>query len=500
MNDFEKQLKTLRDLRMNDSEKSALRVALAHTMRANPLPEKSRSYPIRSPYTIATHPFMLRALALGLILLVAGGSSLTIASAHALPGDILYPVKIHIKEPIETKFAGSSEKKILVQKEHIENRIAEIKTLKSQGAISKQQVAEVKEAFVDHAKEIGDTITELKAEGKQDVVLAVTTDLLPTLKEFNTEQRTLAATASAGATEETSLPAGTTATAPAETNPAVPAPTESTPAVAPQTKEISPRVPQFEVNSTSTVPSAVETVKIDTVPAPAISATSTQNIVPEQKPEAIDTKALLDLTDTVQTTVTNMEAEQKSALAAVAVQKADALSGKNSDGTLVVPKESAGTPAPDVSAKKAPSETKILKEKAGVAPVKNPAKNVIAQKSSSGVVPATEAPRAVAHVFGKVSVGPICPVESADAPCAIPESAYTSRTIIAYPIKNSKKIIAQVHVGADGTYALTLPAPDTYIIDMTQNGIDSSKDIPYKITVKDGDSIEHAISIDTGIR
>ena len=66
------------------------------------------------------------------------GSSLTYASEQSLPGETLYSIKVNVKEEIEIKLAGTSEKKASVEKSHIEKRLEEISTLKESGDLTEE--------------------------------------------------------------------------------------------------------------------------------------------------------------------------------------------------------------------------------------------------------------------------------------------------------------------------------------------------------------------------
>jgi hypothetical protein len=107
--------------------------------------------------------------------------------------------------------------------------------------------------------------------------------------------------------------------------------------------------------------------------------------------------------------------------------------------------------------------------------------------------------RAAGLIKGKVSVGPICPVERPGVPCPVPREAYTSREVILYAA-NGTMVVKRTHFAADGTYRFEVPA-GTYVLDIPrQQGIGGSRDLPKTLTVKSGETLEVNFSIDTGIR
>ena len=97
---------------------------------------------------------------------------------------------------------------------------------------------------------------------------------------------------------------------------------------------------------------------------------------------------------------------------------------------------------------------------------------------------------------GRVTIGPICPIERPDVPCPVPPEAYMAREIWVF-IDNQRTAIAKLD-GA-GNYSISL-RPGVYVIDINHSGIDSSGDVPKEIMIVSHKRVRLDISIDTGIR
>ena len=95
-------------------------------------------------------------------------------------------------------------------------------------------------------------------------------------------------------------------------------------------------------------------------------------------------------------------------------------------------------------------------------------------------------------------VGPICPVEHEGVSCPVPPEAYTSREVILYAVDGTT-IVKRMHFLPDGTYVFLVPT-GTYVINIPQQGIGGSSELPKTITVESGQTVEFDFSIDTGIR
>lgn len=102
-------------------------------------------------------------------------------------------------------------------------------------------------------------------------------------------------------------------------------------------------------------------------------------------------------------------------------------------------------------------------------------------------------------IKGKVSIGPICPVEREGVPCPVPPETYTSREMVVYK-SDGKTEVKRSAINTDGTYSFKLES-GSYVLDTARKGIGyTSKDLPYAFTLADGETKEFDFSIDTGIR
>ena len=101
---------------------------------------------------------------------------------------------------------------------------------------------------------------------------------------------------------------------------------------------------------------------------------------------------------------------------------------------------------------------------------------------------------------GKISIGPICPVET-DPPVA--ECLPTAETYKAYPVsiwtsEGSRKV-AQLNPALDGSFSIELD-PGQYLIKLEKdNGIGGSN-LPIPVEIRTLEKTIVIIDIDTGIR
>lgn len=115
-------IRAVKQIRMTEAERAVMRAHLS--------PLSAAEAPRRSPYfSRLSFPHVLKVASLVVLFLVLGVSGLSYASASALPGELLYNIKIHFKEPIEEKLAFSPEKRIALREQRINARFSEVETL-----------------------------------------------------------------------------------------------------------------------------------------------------------------------------------------------------------------------------------------------------------------------------------------------------------------------------------------------------------------------------------
>ncbi len=132
-------------IRMSHAEKTAMRAEIFGVSGVE-MPQKS-PYLFDSFFTYNTRMVMA-----GLLLFVLLGSGTVSAAAqNALPGDLLYPVKVSINERAEVALAPTSADKAAVQAQLAERRVTEAQTLASQGRLTAQTADTLSADFDAHA-------------------------------------------------------------------------------------------------------------------------------------------------------------------------------------------------------------------------------------------------------------------------------------------------------------------------------------------------------------
>jgi hypothetical protein len=149
----------LDSLRLTKSERAEMRANLISHMEANPLPVLS-PYLVFSPFT--RHAFKPFAYTFALLLIVGAGTS--VAASDALPGSMLYAVKVNVNERVQTAFARTPEEKASLAVELTHKRLDEVELLAASSTLSRTQEDAAGERIADAALKAVQAIASLERE------------------------------------------------------------------------------------------------------------------------------------------------------------------------------------------------------------------------------------------------------------------------------------------------------------------------------------------------
>lgn len=147
-------------LMLTPQEKTAMKA------RIFGVPAPAHMNPKQSPYFIFSIQFMqARVLApLAVVLVVFAGGSTAAAAQGALPGDVLYPIKISVNEAVEVAFATTPVAKAEVSVKQAVRRVEEAEVLASRGELTAETGEKLAANFEVHAEIANELANEVEAE------------------------------------------------------------------------------------------------------------------------------------------------------------------------------------------------------------------------------------------------------------------------------------------------------------------------------------------------
>ena len=168
MNPFNEQLKNeVRRTRLSAEEKALMRTFLVREMKTHPL-----SVSVPTPYF--SYRNMLRGRSLrktvpaALIIALLTSTGVSYAAEGSLPGDVLYPVKIHVNESLRSTLARSDAAKAKVDADMATRRLVEAERLKQEGRLDQAAKNELKINFEEHHTNAGKHLRALGETDKED--------------------------------------------------------------------------------------------------------------------------------------------------------------------------------------------------------------------------------------------------------------------------------------------------------------------------------------------
>lgn len=169
-------LHTLSRITLGEGARTRMRIALSeyaelHEVHAH---QKAPSTPFLSFFSyFRTRTAAISAFAF--VLVVATGTQATLASEKALPGDLLYPVKVSVREPLELALAADGKAKAQVATRLASKRVEEMSTLAAKGTLDQKTAKSLASRFDSHVAVIDTEAASIEATGKVSTALAVRT-------------------------------------------------------------------------------------------------------------------------------------------------------------------------------------------------------------------------------------------------------------------------------------------------------------------------------------
>jgi hypothetical protein len=171
MNRFTEQFKNSANAALTATERARVRAVLEQAMLDHPAVVRS---PYFSPFFVFSSRTAYAFAALLLIIGVTGSSAY--AAESAIPGDLLYSVKVNVNEPVALALAVTPQSKAETHAAIATTRLAEAQSLASQGTLTASTSAELADSFETNlaaASAIADSV----ATTSPSVAVAIRTNL-----------------------------------------------------------------------------------------------------------------------------------------------------------------------------------------------------------------------------------------------------------------------------------------------------------------------------------
>jgi hypothetical protein len=152
---FTKEIEKIQEIQMTVAEKDAIKSRLLATFEPTP-----------SPWNLSwSRLSYLTSVSVAVFVLV--GTTVAFASEKALPGDLLYPVKVNVSEPIRTVLVQTPQAKAEWEAEKINRRLQEAEQLSQKGELDDAKANSIKERIDTNLTKLDESIREARKEDEK---------------------------------------------------------------------------------------------------------------------------------------------------------------------------------------------------------------------------------------------------------------------------------------------------------------------------------------------
>lgn len=123
--------------------------------------------------------------AIALVLIVALGTGTSLAAEGAVPGDLLYPVKIKINEPARNIVKLTPEARAHWEEEKINRRLKEAETLATREKLDEGTRSEIEALLDDHVKTFENAIGQVKTVDNEEKIKKAQKELNKTIDDYS---------------------------------------------------------------------------------------------------------------------------------------------------------------------------------------------------------------------------------------------------------------------------------------------------------------------------
>lgn len=188
--EFQELIEKAKKIKLDEKEKNSIRQFLLSFINNNSVrkeavprlkniePETAWSEPdnFKKAGIFYSLRFLLKPMTIVLIIALVIGGGASFAAENALPGDLLYSVKVNVNEEIKTFLAFSNEAKAKVEAKIAEERLKETAKLVAKGQLNADTRAQIEANFEEFADRVEARVEKMMVEGKTRAALEATSN------------------------------------------------------------------------------------------------------------------------------------------------------------------------------------------------------------------------------------------------------------------------------------------------------------------------------------
>lgn len=178
-NNLEQLFREARENKFPVKEKLEVRETLATFIDYNP--KRAPATGVAGSWSWA-HLFRLQSVGVALLVLILAGGGISLAAEGAVPGELLYSVKVELNENIRGWFAISEESQIKWQARRVERRLDEVTELSIDGRLDSQKREVIEAELEGHIRNFEASAAKLEKAEKNNEAAEANSALEVSLK------------------------------------------------------------------------------------------------------------------------------------------------------------------------------------------------------------------------------------------------------------------------------------------------------------------------------
>lgn len=194
-NNFENIVSKGRSITLSEKEREDLRAKLQSYMTASPANARPAAAAggaeaARGWYLLRFQAFLnVRTAIVAALVLLFATSGVAFAARGALPGDVLYPVKVGVNEKLQSALALSAKARAQVAVSQALARIDEMEKLEAKGSLDAEKQETLQAKFAEKSSDAARSIAVLQSNGDADAAASISAEFDNKLR---THERVLA--------------------------------------------------------------------------------------------------------------------------------------------------------------------------------------------------------------------------------------------------------------------------------------------------------------------
>ena len=162
---IKKGINDIRNIKLSSSEKGGIFERLDIYMKEHPAKDSTRRVDSRSSFFMQVKSYRY-VYSISTVLLFFG-TGVAFAAEKALPGDVLYPVKIHVNENVKSTVRLTSKAKKKFEEEKMIKRLDEVKALVDEGKFDDKRRDKVEREVKKSVKALQDNNQDNNQDNKE---------------------------------------------------------------------------------------------------------------------------------------------------------------------------------------------------------------------------------------------------------------------------------------------------------------------------------------------